>query len=106
MENNSEKLKDFMSKKNAEARGEALLQEDDGEGDTLKDQPRAVNQDAGEHDTRAAKALTTIRLIMNLLFIIPIALASIALVAYILIKFLPSALFFIKKLFVAILSAN
>ena len=103
---NKNELKDFMKKKNAEARGEIQIEEENGEGDTLKDRPKPVNQEAGESDTRAAKALSTIRLIMNLIIIIPIALAFIGLIAYVLLKSLPATLYFIKELFFRIISSS
>lgn len=95
MEENKE-LADFMKKKNMEARGEVDIETDDEE-DELKDPPRSVFQEAGEENTRAAKALATLRMIMNFILIIPLALVIVGLIAYVLLKFLPSMLFFIKK---------
>ena len=98
-------LRDFMKKKNMEARGEVEV-ETDKEEDKLADPPRSVNQEAGEGDIRSAKALATLRMILNFLFIIPLALVVIGLIAYVLLKFLPSALYFIKQFIIAIMQAG
>ncbi len=99
-------LKNFMKKKNAEARGEVQIEEDKDEGDTLKDRPRAINQEAGEEDTRAAKALAKLRTILNAMLVIPIVLMMIGLIAYVLLRFLPSAFHFVRNLVIRILTSN
>ena len=98
-------LKDFMRKKNMEAKGEIDVESKEEE-DKLADRARAVNQEAGEGDMRSAKALATLRIILNILFIIPLALVIIGLIAFILIKFLPSALFFIRRFILALMRSN
>lgn len=98
-------LGDFMKKKSMQARGELEVDADDEE-DKLSDAPKSVNQDAAMENIKAAKALTIFRMILNLLFIIPLVLAAISLVAYILLKFLPSMLFFIKRFIIILMQAN
>lgn len=89
-------LKDFMKKKNAEARGELDLESEESE-DGLTDAPKSVNKDAAMENLRAAKAMVIIRMILNMVLIIPIVLSAIFVIGYILIKFLPSILSFIKN---------
>ncbi len=98
-------LRDFMKKKNMEARGEIDLETEEEEK-KLKEPPRSVNQEAGENDTRSAKALAIVRMILNFMFIISLALVIIGLVAYVLSKFLPSMLYFIKKFIILLMSAH
>lgn len=98
-------LRDFMKKKNMEARGEIDLETEEKEK-KLKEPPRSVNQEAGENDTRSAKALAIVRMILNFMFIISLALVIIGLVAYVLSKFLPSMLYFIKKFIILLMSAH
>ncbi len=98
-------LRDFMKKKNMEARGEIDIETDEEE-EALKDPPRSVKQEAGEGDVRSAKALAMFRMILNFMFIIPLALVIIGLVGYILLKFLPSMLFFIKRFILMLMQAQ
>lgn len=97
-------LRDFMKKKNMEARGEIDLETEQQE-DKLKEPPKSVNQDAGENDTRSAKALAMFRLVLNFMFIIPLLLVIVGLIAYVLLKFLPAALYFIKKFILILMQA-
>jgi len=96
-------LSDFMAKKNAESRG-VYIEDSDDEEEKLKDAPKTIHKEAGVDDSRSAKALATFRYIMRMLFIIPMVLAVIVLVAYVLIKLLPAAMYFIRKLIVSIAS--
>lgn len=89
-------LADFMKKKNMEARGEVALEAEE-DGNQLKDAPRSINQDSVTDDLRAARALTIFRVILNLMFIIPLAAVTIGLVGYILVKFIPALIYFAKK---------
>ena len=104
MENEKE-LKDFMKKKNREARGESDVESKEEE-DKLTDAPRSVKQEAGEGDIRSAKALATLRMILNFLFIIPLALVIVGLIAYVLLKFLPAALILVKRFLFLLIQAD
>ena len=96
MNENKKALTDFMVKKNLEAKGECVIENNECE-DTINDAPRSVKQEAGREDIRAAKALATARLILNFFIILPLLVVMIGLIVLVLIKFLPSALSFIKK---------
>lgn len=96
MQENRKELTEFMVKKNLEAKGEQVFQEKEVE-EKLADAPKSVHQEAGKEDIRAAKALATLRTILNFLVFLPILIATILLIGYILMKFLPSALVFIRK---------
>ena len=96
MQENRKELTEFMVKKNLEAKGEKVFQEKEVE-EKLADAPRSVEQDAGKEDIRAAKALATARAILNFFVILPVLIAGILLVGYIIMKFLPSALVLIRK---------
>ena len=96
MQENRKELTEFMVKKNLEAKGEQVFQEKEVE-EKLADAPKSVHQEAGKEDIRAAKALATARTILNFFVILPVLIASILLMGYIIMKFLPSALLFIRK---------
>jgi len=98
-------LKDFMKKKNMEARGEMDIETEEEEN-KLSDPPRSIHQEAGENDVRSAKALATIRTVLNLLFVIPLILVTVGLIGYILLKFIPSALYFLKKIITMLIQAQ
>lgn len=96
MQENKKELTEFMVKKNLEAKGEEVFQEKEVE-EKLADAPKSVHQETGKEDIRAAKALAKLRIILNFLVFLPILVATILLIGYILMKFLPSALVFIRK---------
>lgn len=96
MQENKKELTEFMIKKNLEAKGEEVFQEKEVE-EKLADAPKSVHQEAGKEDIRAAKALAKLRIILNFLVFLPILIATILLIGYILMKFLPSALIFVRK---------
>lgn len=99
MSENKKALSDFMVKKNLEAKGEHILESEEIE-DTITNAPKSIKQETGREDIRAAKALATARTILNFFIILPLLIAIILLIALVFIKFLPSALLFIKKFIV------
>ena len=101
MNENKSALSDFMAKKNLEAKGESVIEDKEFE-DTITDAPRSIKQETGKEDIRAAKALATARMILNFFIVLPILITIILLIGVIFIKFLPSALLFIKKLIIMI----
>lgn len=96
MNDNKKALTDFMIKKNLEAKGECVAEKCEIE-DTITDAPRSIKQEAGKEDVRAAKALATARMILNFLIILPLLIATVLLIGFILVKFLPSAVMFIRR---------
>ena len=105
MNEEQKELENFMNKKNAEARGEVQIEVEDEE-DKIKERERAINQEAGEGDTRAAKALTKLRRILNMMLVIPLIIVIIALIGYILLRILPSIIQFLRNLFIKIITQN
>jgi len=100
----AKELQNFMKEKTKEAIGEDFKKNKNEEEDIVKDAPKSVNQDSPLTDARSAKAMAMFRLILNALFIIPILLAIIGLFGYILIRVLPSTLYFIKQLIVNLMT--
>ncbi len=96
MSDDKKALTDFMIKKNLEAKGECVKEICEIE-DTITDAPRSIKQDTGKEDIRAAKALATARMILNFLIILPVLIAAVLLIGFILVKFLPSVFLFIRK---------
>ncbi|MDD2840079.1 MAG: hypothetical protein PHY80_03035 [Rickettsiales bacterium] len=105
MNENKKALTDFMVKKNLEAKGEHIAENNDVE-DTITDAPRSIKQETGKEDIRAAKALATARMILNFFVVLPILVTIILLIGLILIKFLPSALLFLKKFIFVLLAGK
>lgn len=99
MNENKKALSDFMVKKNLEAKGECVVENQECE-DTIIDAPKSIKQETGKEDIRAAKALATARMILNFFIVLPILITIILLIGLMFIKFLPSALLFIKKFIV------
>lgn len=92
-----------MIKKTKEARGEVEVEKDEKE-DTISDPPRIIKMEAGANDTRAAKAMMILRIILNMLFVIPLALAIVGLFGYILVKILPATIGFIKNFLILLMT--
>ena len=97
------KLIDYMTKKNAEAKGESILIIDEKEESSVTEREKPISKEISQENTRAINALTTLRMILNAICIIPIILTTIGLLGYILLKFLPSTIAFIKRLIYLIL---
>lgn len=93
-------LKTFMEQKNKQTKGEVSIETDNDSGDNLPNKEKPVEQTEGAVDMRSAKALATARMILNMLFVIPLVLTMIALLGYILLRILPTVLAFLKHLFV------
>ena len=96
-------LTSFMIKKTKEARGEVDVEKNEKE-DAISDPPKIIKMEAGANDIRAAKAMMIFRIVLNMLFIIPLALAIVGLLGYILVKILPATIGFIKNFLVLLMT--
>lgn len=99
-----EKLSAFMTKKNAESKGQKFHKKKEAEekGDFLPERERPTKKTI-EAPVRRNEGLLLLNKIIHILVMIPVIAVGVASVSYFAIKILPPVVWFIRKLFIILM---